>query len=69
MEAIIQSCLCTNVQQHIVLVNPNQGRSHLAIRSKGRSTERSLEKVESGHQPLDCLVSIARAMYRDSWDT
>ena len=66
MEVIIQSHLCTNVQQHIVLVNLNQGRSYLTIHSKGRSTKRSLEKVKNGHQPLDCFVSITRAMYRDS---
>ena len=65
VEVIVKSQLHTNMQQHVVLVDTDQGRGNLAICSKGRPAKGTLKEVESGNQPLDCLVGIARAMYGD----
>ena len=65
MEAIVRSQLRTDMQQHVVLIDVDQGRGNLAIHNKGRPAKGFLKEMESGNKPLDCLVGIGRAMYGD----
>ena len=69
LDAIMESQLCTNVQQHVVLEDTNQWGGNLALCSKGRPVEGALEEVEGGDQPLNCLVTIAGAMDGDRRDS
>ena len=69
LHVIMESQLCTNVQQHVVLEDTNQGGGNLALCSKGRPVEGALEEVEGGDQPLNCLVTIAGAMDGDRRDS
>ena len=48
LDVIIELQLCTDVQQHIVLEDMDQGGGNLALCSKGRPVEGAFEKVESG---------------------
>ena len=66
MEAIIQSRLPSDVEQHVVLKDHNQGGKDPAIGGeRGALFKGALEGVEYRHQPLYCPVSITRAVDED----
>ena len=63
MEAIEQLRLPSNVEQHIVLKDPNQEGKDLAIgNERGALFKGALEEVEYRDQPLHHPVSITRAV-------
>ena len=53
------------MDQHIILVNPDQRGKDLTIRGKGGATKGAFEEVEDGDDPSDCLMCIAGAMDGD----
>ena len=66
VEAIMQLCLPSNVEQHNILIYPYQGGKDLVIRGEREVLmEGALEKMEYRDQPLDCPVCITRAVYGD----
>ena len=65
VEVIIQSLLSSDVNQHVVLVYPDQRGKDLTLRGKRGASKGALEEVEDGNKSSDCLVRIGRAMYGD----
>ena len=47
--------LRTDMQQHVVLVDTDQGRGNLAIHSKGRPAKESFKEVETSHLTALCV--------------
>ena len=67
---IKESHMCSNVQQHVVLVYMNQFRDYPTIFYENHpQIEGGLEEVKDGHKPSDSLVGVTSAVNRDSRDS
>ena len=53
------------MDQHIVLIDPNQRGKDPTIGGKGGAMKGAFEEVEDGDDPSDCLMRIAGVMDGD----